>query len=374
MRRHGSGLHRSVSPLYGRWHGQRALARALWAVTLTTAALPAGAGAAVMRFGSPLAVAATKNTATNLKYAGTGGVGHVHHDGADTALWNATMPPGARSSAPTGGQITAIRLEGCAERAPGGPSPLTQIHFQALTPMGGGGAHVDVASQAFAIPTCGAPNATRRTVTSYHPTNFCVSRGDIVDFNDEGGFDPNHYPSGVPYEVIGTVPGAVMDSFIADNGTNNGATFLTTDVAASDGFARNPHEELLLQSTLATGVDATPLCPGGLYGEPGMPGGKPALDFGQATTRVKRGGYVALSLYCDLLGRPCTGTIALYSARATLGSAPLFAPRGRVSTVRVRLSTPAIAELRARGAMNALVVALLEGAETASHAMRLQPQ
>ncbi len=345
---------------------------ALTMVALLT--LPAGAGATVMTFGSPLAVAATRDTATNLEYAGTGAVRHVHHDGADTALWNVTLPPGARPSAPTGGQITAIRLEGCAEPAAGGPAPLAEIHFQALTPTGGGGVRVDVTSQPFVIPTCGAPNATRRTVTSYQPTNFCVSRGDIVDFNDEGGFDPNHYPSGVPYAVIGTVPGAVMNSFIANNGTNNGATLLSTDVAASDGFARNVHEELLLQSTLATGVDATPLCPGGLHGQPGEPGGKSALDFGQATTRVKRGGYVALSLYCDLLGRPCTGTIALRGAGATLGSAPLSAPTGQVSTVRVPLGAPAIAKLRAQDGMSVLVVAHLEGAETASHAMRLQPR
>ena len=128
------------------------------------------------------------------RVSGTGAVRHVHHDGADTALWNVTLPPGARPSAPTGGQITAIRLEGCAEPAAGGPAPLAEIHFQALTPTGGGGVRVDVTSLPFVIPTCGAPNATRRTVTSYQPTNFCVSRGDIVTSTTRVGLTPTTIP------------------------------------------------------------------------------------------------------------------------------------------------------------------------------------
>src|SRR5271168_1733723 len=98
--------------------------RALCAAALAGAALlalPVGARAAVTTFGSPLNVAATKDTAENLSYTGTnavadgtGAVIHNDHDGADTALWNLTMPHGAQSGAPAGGQITAVRLEGCA--------------------------------------------------------------------------------------------------------------------------------------------------------------------------------------------------------------------------------------------------------------------
>ena len=125
-------------------------------------------------------------------------------------------------------------------------------------------------------------------------------------------------------------------SFIANNATNNGDPLPATDVSASDGFARNAHEELLLQSTLATGADATPdSARGACLAEPGCPAASRRwTSAGQ--TRVKRDGDVALSVYCDLIGRPCSGTIALRAAGATLGTAPLSAATGHVSTVRIR--------------------------------------
>lgn len=347
--------------------------------TATLLGLPVGAQAATLTFGSPLDIAASKDTANNLGYAGTnavtygtGVVVHNNHDGADTALWNTTLPGSASPSAPQGGQITSIRLEGCAIQAPGGPPPLTQIHFQALTPIAGGGAHVNVTSQPFDIPTCGVAGAGPRTVTSYAPANFCVSAGDIVDFNDEGGFDPQYYPSGVRFRVIGAVPGATMDSFIANNGTNNGATLAADQVAATSGFARNPHEELLLQSTLATGVDATPLCPGGLHGLPGMPGGKPALAFGQETVGANHAGEIPIAVYCALLGRPCVGTITLQSGATTLGSVALSAPADVVTIVRMQISGALMATLRAQGSIPVVATAHLDGAAAVSHAMRLK--
>ena len=80
----------------------------------------------------------------------------------------------------------SVRLEGCAES--NGPAPLTQIHFQALAPMPGGGTNVEVTSQPFEIPDCGVGGASGSTVSAYHPINLCVAQGDFVDFNDEGGF------------------------------------------------------------------------------------------------------------------------------------------------------------------------------------------
>ena len=50
-----------------------------------------------------------------------------------------------------------------------------------------------------------------------------MSTGDYVAFNDEGGYVPYIYRSGVPYQVLGAARGSVMNSFIRGNGTNNGA-------------------------------------------------------------------------------------------------------------------------------------------------------
>jgi hypothetical protein len=265
---------------------------------------PAPASAAVATFGSPLSVAASKNTANDLNYTGSnvalpGSTFHIAHDGADTALWNPS------AGAPAAGQVTSVRLEGCAQRPPGAPPPLTQIHFQDLVPQPGGGVKVHVTTQPFDIPVCGENGAHGSTVTTFTPTNFCVNQGDLVDFNDEGGFIPSSsgpptYPAGVPYMFIGAVGGSTMDSFIRNNGVGNGAYFSPGDTSYHDGFATNPGEELLLQATLATGPDATPLCPGGTHGvQPRAP--QPALSpvrIGPQTVGVNHSSVVAVAIYC----------------------------------------------------------------------------
>jgi hypothetical protein len=240
---------------------------------LTAILAPAGASAAITTFGSPLSVAATRNTAENLSYLGTytavppapdapKGVFHTFHYGADTALWNVAQTKGS-ARAPKTGQARKVRLEGCAQSARGGPAPLTQIHFQDLSPLGGGRARVKLTSQAFDIPVCGHNGASGSTVTSYDPINLCVSAGDHVTFNDEGGYVENVYRAGVPYKVLGAVRGSTMDSFLLGNGTGNGALFSPSVLGADGGFAANKGDELMLQVVLATGSDATHICPGG---------------------------------------------------------------------------------------------------------------
>jgi hypothetical protein len=290
------------------------------------------ASAATMTFGSSLSVPATEDTASNLNYEGTnvalpGSVFHIPHDGADTALWNAQLAGGS-PIAPAGGQVVSVSLEGCAKS--NGPPPLTQIHFQTLSPLPGGGAKVELTSQAFEIPVCGQGGASGATTTTYQPTNLCVTQGDYVAFNDEGGFDPDPngpqpYPSGVPYLVIGSVSGSTMDSFIANNEVGNGATFSPTDTSSHNGFASNPNEELMLQATLATGSDATPVCPGGTKGVhpvhhhvfPTLTIPTPQLDGMNAR------GVVQVAIYCHASTGDCTGTITLHS-KPYHGSHPLW--------------------------------------------------
>ena len=138
-----------------------------------------------MTFGSPLSVPATLNTAENLGYPGTytrvppapdapNGVSHTFHYGADTALWNVGLSAGD-ARAPATGQALKVSLEGCAQAACGGPAPLTQVHFQDLSPLPAGGARVNITSQAFDIPVCGQNGASGSTVTSYEPMNPSTS-------------------------------------------------------------------------------------------------------------------------------------------------------------------------------------------------------
>jgi hypothetical protein len=231
------------------------------------------AHAATTTFGSTLARPATRNTTANLGYVGAftrvppspqapNGVYRTPHWGADTALWNAKLAHG-RATAPASGQALVVRLEGCAVSAPGGPRPLTQIHFQDLSPLTGGGAMVKLTSQPFDMPVCGQNGANERTLTTYRPINLCVARGDYVALNDEGGYVPNVYRAGVPYRVIAGEPHSTMNSFIRGGGTGNRARMSALDRTAEDGFAANREEELMLQVELGTGTNATRLCPGG---------------------------------------------------------------------------------------------------------------
>jgi hypothetical protein len=330
------------------------------AATLLLGAGPARA--AVTTFGSPLSRPAGLNTSDNLNYYGTytavpptvapSGRVHTSHSGADTALWNTTLAQG-QAAAPQGGQALEIRLEGCARPAAGGPPPLTQIHFQALSPLAGGGAKVKLTSQTFDIPVCGHDGAGASTVSTYRPVNLCLSKGDYVGFNDNGGYVPAAYPTGVPYEVMGATPGSALSSFIRGGGTGDGATMSASDRTAMDGFAANQNEELMLQVVFGTGPDARYVCPGGTAQKP--PTLRPAKVVG-GTYHVSKARVVRLGVYC----RPADGckgqaTIALAGRGSVFGTARFDLRGSHTSTLPVRVTPALVALIHRRHAVPALV-------------------
>jgi len=162
--------------------------------------------------------------------------------GADTAFW------AVGERAPEDGQIIEIRLKGSALQR-GGVDPLNEVHFQSLRPLPDGSMVVQASSAAFYVPVGG----DRDHISIYHPENLCVKKGDVVDFNDEGGFAPPEYPEGVPFRVFAPVDGETTAHYSADNGTNNGDTLHPT---ADHG------EQLLMQLVLGTGSDASEPCGG----------------------------------------------------------------------------------------------------------------
>jgi len=324
------------------------LARSI-AVGLFALVMPSAASATITTFGSPLAVPATLNTAENLNYPGTNtnvlptaevptGVVHTYHYGADAAQWN------TQAGAPAAGQVLTVKLEGCAKPAPGGPPPLTQIHFQSISPLPGGGAKVDLSSQPFEIPVCGQNEASGSTVTTYKPVNLCVSAGDYVAFNDEGGFVEHSYQSGVPYQVLGAVRGSTLDSFIRGNGTNNGAIMAASDTSTMDGFAASQNEELMMQMTLGTGADATHICPGGTAGLPPV---LPPIRVSRQTDGINSHRVVSIAVYC----RPaqgCSGTAALsYAGKvASVGQSSFSLAGNKTSHLPMRVSPRTVTLIR----------------------------
>jgi len=348
------------------------LAGALLAGALLAAlalAVPAPSRAALMTFGSPLAGPATLNTSDNLSYAGTNvpvppardapnGYVHDAHYGSDTALWNVSLA-GGQAASPATGQATKVRVEGCAEAAPGGPAPLRQIHLQDLSPLPGGGARVNLTSQAFDLPICGQSGASGSTISTFEPINLCVGAGDYVALNDEGGFVPRYYPSGVPYRVIGSAAGSTMNSFIRGDGTNNGATLSPNDTTDNDGFAANRGEELMLQVTLGTGPDATHICAGG---SAGAPAALAPLRISPQTDGVNHSQNVSIAVYC----RPtagCSGVATLGAAgkTASFGRTNFTLPGGKTGHLPIHINSKLMKLVRKHHGASALLTMVMGG-------------
>ena len=188
------------------------------------------------------------------------------------------------------------------------------------------------------------------------------SETDWVAFNDEGGFVPSDsgpppYPAGVPYMVIGRSSGATMDSFIRNGGTNNGTSISESDRTYHDGFASNKDEELMLQSTLATGADASDSCPGGTKSAyKGPTSGynqKPAppLRVGPQTDGINHRRIVSIAIYCHQ-SSGCAGALTLAQPgkghRAAVVRTAFKIPGGKTSHVAVRLPAGLVALARHR--------------------------
>jgi hypothetical protein len=336
---------------------------------LLTVVVPASSRAAVTTFGSPLSVPATLNTAEYLNYKGTNtpvppspeaptGLYHTYHFGADAALWNLALASGA-PSAPATGQAVKVSLEGCAEPAVNGPPPLTQIHFQDISPLPGGGAKVNLTSQPFDIPVCGRNGASGSTVTTYEPINLCVSQGDYVDLNEEGGFVEHRYQNGVAYKVFGSVPGSTSASFIRGNGTGNGARMAAWDTSAMDGFASNPNEEVMLQTTLGTGRDATHICAGGTAGRPAS---LAPLRISPQTDGVNHSQMISVAMYCRPVGG-CRGlaSLAFAGRAASHGRAGFNIPGNKTSHVPIHVSSKLMALIRKNHGVSAVLTVLMGG-------------
>jgi hypothetical protein len=333
-----------------------------------TVIAPASSQAAVSTFGSPLSVSATLNTAENFAYEGTNtavppspevpsGSVHTYHYGADSAIWNGSLKSGD-AAAPEVGQAIKVSLEGCAQPAANGPAPLTQIHFQSLSPLPGGGAKVNLSSQPYDIPVCGRGGASDTTVTSYEPVNLCVNTGDHIALNDEGGFVEGSYRSGVPYQVLGVVRGSTADSFIRGNGTGNGSLLSSSDTSAMDGFAANVNEELMLRVTLGTGADAAPIC----GGKKGIPPPLAPIRVSPQTDGVNSHRIVAVAVFCRVTPE-CKGTATLSTGKGknTYGRTGFTLVPNKTSHLPIRVSNKLLAIIRKNHGVSTTLTAVVGG-------------
>lgn len=176
-------------------------------------------------------------------------IAHAHP--VDAAFWP-TQVRGAAATVPEAAQVTEIRVKGIAVPTQGAAPPLTEVHFQDLIPHADGSVTASQTSGPMNLPAGGDPNQ----ITSFAPVNLCAHPGDVVDFNDEGGYDPAGYPNGVPYEIFGQAATSTTAFFSKGNETNNDMSW--APVAPDGGMLQG--EELLMQVVLATGNDIGGAC------------------------------------------------------------------------------------------------------------------
>lgn len=310
-----------------------------------TLLLAAPAGAAVTTFGSDLSAPA------NVTFKRPGAA-------ADTAYWQAAFAGGRGTRVPVGGQIISFTVKGIAVR--NNEDPENTIFLQRLVP-GGSGMTVHPtggSSQPFRMPFTGDPQQT----TTFRPENFCVNQGDVIAFNDIGGYREPNYVNGVEHMVFSRVAGATLNRYTKDNGLGNGSTIPANEVRSE------PDVELLMQLQLATGTDASGLCPGGGPqsgggGSPGgggsTPGGSTGSGSGSGSapstpsrTRitsprvgVNRSGRVRLAVFCPRRVR-CRGTVTLRRSGRSVGRATYSIAAQRTGRVSVRLSDIARSAIR----------------------------
>jgi hypothetical protein len=200
-------------------------------------------------------------------------------EGAQTAGY--AQPPGAM---PADGQVIDVKVEG-GFLTPAAPEAAveTEVHIQDLTHVSGGSDgnpgtwQVHVTSQPFPMFTSANATDLSSHLNDFKPENLCVHKGDLVDLNSEGGFEPKNYPQGVPLQAFASVPNAVTGFFRGNNQTMNTANVTLGQLAPPN--STQPNAMLLMQVQLATesdiGVDCKvnlhlPLTGGGVGGGGGL--------------------------------------------------------------------------------------------------------
>jgi hypothetical protein len=220
------------------------------AVVAVACAFPAAGLAEVSTFGSDLAAPANS--------VEPNGAIHPHYGGdwfgADTAFWNTRLANGGQVTAPRDGQIVEVRVKGIALQGPhpwDPRDPRALVHFQTIHPQPDGNPKVNLTSAGIDWPIGGDP----QQITSFRPLNLCIEKGGYVDFNTWGGHEWRwERYGGIPLQVFSRVPGSSMNWYENDADTNNGDMLYGRTL---DGI------ELLLQADIASGPDASDICPGG---------------------------------------------------------------------------------------------------------------
>jgi hypothetical protein len=179
-----------------------------------------------------------------------------------------------------------------------------------------------------------------------------VHKGDYVDYNDWGGNEWHWGPfDGIPYQVFSRVPGSTTNFYSQNDGTNVGSQWKPAQ--SKQG------EELLMQTKLATGPDATDICPGGYQQHIFKGVDVKTPQIGTVRTRLR---YVKVRTLCPgpSYGH-CTGNMTLEATlggqKTTLGSTPFKIEPNTTPSVQIPLSKLAVKLIQKAKVVSARVTA-----------------
>jgi hypothetical protein len=320
-----------------------------------------------------LALAATSEAAVDMigsDLSSTGTTAIQRNE--DTAL--AQLAGSARAAVPTSGQVVAVDVKGCSAKT-AAQAPETAMFVQDLR-SSGGSQEVISTSQQFHLPICGA-GADAGTVTTFRPTDQCVTAGDLVGVV-VGGQTPG-YPEGTQYFIAKSSPGAALGAFSKNFGAVTGARI---------DLAPIPDTELLMQARIGSGSDSPSHCPGG--GESGGGGGGGAggggggkgevsaaaleIQKGVATIRGARGGITAS---CALpAGQTCQVSLVAGIGRkgaTRVGTLVGSIPGGVTGVLALRLNKAGKQALRTRKRLTVVLRGTLKGAGGSAKLTRKLP-
>jgi hypothetical protein len=302
------------------------LAGTLTAVVL---AAPAASQAAVSNIGSDL----------------SGSAGVAIQRTQDTALAQ-LQAPGGEPTAPHGGQVLAVRVTGCSQHDNVPQAPETRLFVQVLQPQGDGSNLVVSSSQPFDLPICGRGGADHGTLSTFSPSDQCISRGDRVGVV-VGGQTPG-YPNGTQYFIARSSPGASLGAFSGNGQTVNGSRFTLAPLADT---------ELLMQAAIGSGAASPSGCTsdapegggGGGGGGGGSGGTGPtaaSLVVAKPATATRRG-KATVAIGCKLpAGDTCRFALVLFRGKARIATVAGAVPGGEARALPLRLNKAGKAALR----------------------------
>jgi hypothetical protein len=311
--------------------------------------LPAAAQADVFTIGSDLSATPTADMA------------EAHQ--ADVLYFNTQRGPNGHVS-PVSGQILSVRVKGTAIAAKD-KAPNTLFHTQVLQDKHNGTYTVESSSQGFHFPY----DVPADTVTEFVPSTQCIDQGEVIDFNNVGGYDAGdpsgtRYQNGVPYQIFARKPGSQIFWYERDNGTNIGTTFTPNRRVLNDANG-NPRQEdvegprndkeLMMQVVIGTGFDSSNLCTGGLKGHEYQ-----GVQIKQPwTSTIYDDGVAKVRASCPSNTKGfCEGELALQAEGIELGrSATLRMKPNDTSNITIPLQNQGARIVNMRGKLDAVIEA-----------------